>query len=137
MTKIFLRNLNFGHNICFVHAPKKWTKRFTWLKIYRPIFNLDTNIVTELTIQWLEFFNSLFGSVFGLRRINKGASHYNSAVWLQGICQHVCTISMVSSIILRASLAFGICFDQKAPKVWNVVIYFSNFVVSKLNYLWV
>ncbi len=68
LSQIFLGYLKFRHDRCFFHRSEKRTERFTRLKIDRPVFNLNYNIITKLTIKWHKFSVSLFGTI----RISQG-----------------------------------------------------------------
>ena len=125
VAKVLLGYLQFGHNRGFLHGTKKWTERFSWLKIDWAILNLNNYIVAELPIEWHKFGISLFCSVFARCLINKGTPHYNTSVRFKGIGQHVCAIGMSTSKILRTRLSFTVCLNQKPSKIGYQTVNFS------------
>src|SRR5450759_2406814 len=101
-------------------------ERFSWLKIYWSVFNLNNNILSELSIQWNKLIISLFSSViWHIVIVNKCPPHYYSIMRCHSISEHICTIGMGTLIILRTRLTFRIGFDQESSEIGNITVNLS------------
>ena len=48
---VFLRDLQFNALVRFLQPAKKWRDRFAGLEINGPIFDLDDDVVVELSVE--------------------------------------------------------------------------------------
>ena len=101
MSEIFLRDLYLNHHLGLFHLSEQRAERLARLEIYRSVLYLDNHVTVELTVKRQKFIHSLHGAVLGCRGIYKSAPHYNTAVWLQRIGNHIGSVCVCAAVILR------------------------------------
>src|SRR5438067_105066 len=118
------------------HSAKQGVEGFSGLKINGAVLYLHQYVLSEFTIQGLEFVIGLFKTVIRcFIAVNKGTPHDNAAVGSEGISEQIRAISMCPAIVLRSGLPFRIRLDQKTTKIRNIAVDLIYFLLPPLLYL--
>ena len=122
---VFLRNLNLQHLIGFGKASKKRMHRLPYLKIHRPVLNLQDHIIQKGSVKSDEIVISGSGPVclpvapVLSTVIYKASPNDQSPIWLYCLCKHIGAVCMGSVISERSRTAFRIRLNQESPQIRN------------------
>ena len=128
-TKILLCYLELHHHRCFLQGSEQRTVWFARLEVHRTVLNLDNDIIGKLAVKWHKLLICLIGTIATLGLIDKGAPHHNTMMRLEYASQHIGTISMCASEVLRTRLSFGVRLHEKSTEIWNQLVYLIHFIL--------
>ena len=104
-TQILLGDLELYHHRSLLHGGEQRAVRLTGLEVDGTVLDLNDHIVGKLTIEGHEFLASLIGTIAALWIIHEGTPHHDTLMRLQHTCQHIGTIGMGTSEVLRTRLS--------------------------------
>ena len=104
-TQILLSDLELHHHRRLLQSGEQRAIGLTGLEVDGTILNLDNHIIGKLTIEGHELFIGLIGTITALRIIHEGTPHHDTLMGLQHTCQHIGTIGMGTSEVLRTRLS--------------------------------
>ena len=130
--EVLLGDLELSHHLCVLQLAEQRIERLAGLEVNRAVLYLDEDIVGELAVKRLELLDSLVCAVRAGRTVNEGPPHNDAAVRGKGFGEHIRSVSVAATIVLRAFLAFGVGLDKEAAEVRDEAVDFSGLVFPPL-----
>ena len=103
------------------------------MEVNRTVLDLDDDIVGKLSVEGHELLVGLVGTVAALGIIYEGSPHHNTLVWLECTSQHVRTISVRTSEVLRAGFPLRVSLHQEATEVGYELVDLIHLVLPPLD----
>src|SRR6185369_5744103 len=136
---VFLCDLYFNCRVGFLQSSKEWGHGFACLKIDRPVFDLDDDVVIEFSVERMKnVIGRTRAVVLGISPIemmvvNKCTVKKNSSVWFQCARNTIRSIGWSASVAGRARTAFRICFHHKPTEIRNFLIDLVHFFLPPIG----
>ena len=119
-TEVFLGDLEFRSKARVGQAAEEGMKRLAWHEIQGAVLDLNDNILTELSVERIEFTGGLFDPVLlVVRSVNEGPPDDDAAVGGESFRHQIGAVCLAAAVVLRTGLAFGVGLDQESTEVRN------------------
>ena len=103
---------------CVIGSEQR-TVRLARLEVHGAVLDLDNHVVGKLSVERHELLVGLIGTVAALRIIHEGTPHHHAIVRLQHPSQHIGSVGMRASEVLRSRFSLRIGLYQEAAEVGN------------------
>ena len=131
--QILLRNLELHHHRRLLQRGKQRAIGLARLEVHGAVLDLDNDVVDKLPVQRHELLTGLIRTVAALRLIYEGAPHHDALMRFQNLTQHVGTVGMCPSKVLRPWFTLGVGFYEESAEVGNHLIDLVHLALPPAN----
>src|SRR5260370_23500256 len=139
LASVLLSDLQLHRHVGMSQTAKQRRNWFANLKVNRPVFDLNDDVVLDLAIERLEYVVCSSRAValgilpIKVMVVDERPVENNAAVGFERACDSVGGVRRRPPVSGRAGLAFGICLDNKSAEVRNSTIDVVCFLTPPLD----